>query len=344
MYISKLKIRNFKCFENEFALDLNEGLNILVGGNESGKSTILEAIHLALSGWLNGKYLKLELTPDLFNNKTRMEYLEGLKSAGTTDIPMPPEIMIELYFEGVEEDSVKALLEGNGNSSREKACGVQFRISFNESYKEYCGELVNQGDVQSIPTEYYQFSWSSFARDDKLTPSTIPMKSALIDSSSSRYSNGSDVYIARILKDRLNIEDRIKVDQAYRKLRDTFADDDSIKMVNEQIREVVDISDKEVRISLDISANPWESNFTTCLDDVPFHHIGKGEQCVVKTKLALGHKKSREASLLLLEEPENHLSHAKLNKLIGYIKDKQGGKQIIISTHSSFVANKLVLM
>jgi putative ATP-dependent endonuclease of OLD family len=61
MKIERVKIINFKVFKGEFNLELNEGLNILVGNNESGKSTILEAIHLALTGLFNGKYLKNEL-------------------------------------------------------------------------------------------------------------------------------------------------------------------------------------------------------------------------------------------------------------------------------------------
>jgi putative ATP-dependent endonuclease of OLD family len=81
----------------------------------------------------------------------------------------------------------------------------------------------------------------------------------------------------------------------------------------------------------------------TYFDNVPFHHIGKGEQCIVKTNLALSHNKSQEANILLLEEPENHLSHTKLNQLIHGIKSGDNDKQIIISTHSSFVANKLGL-
>ena len=50
MAIKKIKIENFKCFEGIFVLELNSGLNILVGNNEAGKSTILEAIHIALTG------------------------------------------------------------------------------------------------------------------------------------------------------------------------------------------------------------------------------------------------------------------------------------------------------
>ena len=42
----------------------------------------------------------------------------------------------------------------------------------------------------------------------------------------------------------------------------------------------------------------------------------KGEQCVVKTELALAKRTSQNASIILLEEPENHLSHTRLNQLI----------------------------
>ena len=59
--------------------------------------------------------------------------------------------------------------------------------------------------------------------------------------------------------------------------------------------------------------------------------------------LALAHKKAKESNLILIEEPENHLSHTKLNQFIKSITDKCKGKQIIITTHSSFVANKLNL-
>ena len=48
--IKKIKIENFKCFNGVFELELNKGLNILVGNSETGKSTIVEAIHVTLTG------------------------------------------------------------------------------------------------------------------------------------------------------------------------------------------------------------------------------------------------------------------------------------------------------
>ena len=75
IHIKEVVIENYKCFKGRFNLKLNKGLNILVGDNETGKSTILEAIHLALTGLLNGRYLKNELTQHLFNNDVVSDYI-----------------------------------------------------------------------------------------------------------------------------------------------------------------------------------------------------------------------------------------------------------------------------
>jgi putative ATP-dependent endonuclease of OLD family len=57
----------------------------------------------------------------------------------------------------------------------------------------------------------------------------------------------------------------------------------------------------------------------------------------------LSDKNSQKASVILIEEPENHLTYARLYKLLNIVKDRCADKQIILSTHSSFVANKLSL-
>ena len=56
-FIKKVRIFNFKCFKEWFEIDLNDGMNIIVGDNEEGKTTIIEAIYLALTGVYHGKYL-----------------------------------------------------------------------------------------------------------------------------------------------------------------------------------------------------------------------------------------------------------------------------------------------
>ena len=43
IYIKSLHIENYKCYEN-VDVEFNNSTNIIVGNNEAGKSTILEAI------------------------------------------------------------------------------------------------------------------------------------------------------------------------------------------------------------------------------------------------------------------------------------------------------------
>jgi len=51
MALKIIKINNFKIFE-EFELDFCAGINIPARDNEVGKSTVLEAIHLTLTGMI----------------------------------------------------------------------------------------------------------------------------------------------------------------------------------------------------------------------------------------------------------------------------------------------------
>lgn len=60
--IEKVIIQNYKSI-NYLNLKLNDEMNILVGNNEQGKSTILEAINLALTSTLNKRNIHNELNP-----------------------------------------------------------------------------------------------------------------------------------------------------------------------------------------------------------------------------------------------------------------------------------------
>ena len=146
MRIDKINIENFRCFRGAFSLTLNEGVNVLVGDNEAGKSTILEAVNLGLSGILNGKYLKNQLSSYLFNHDVIAEYLASLK---TGEKKSPPHILIEIFF---ADDF--PLFEGNGNSERKKASGISFKIDFDPAYESEYQALVASSDVLSIPVEY----------------------------------------------------------------------------------------------------------------------------------------------------------------------------------------------
>ena len=138
----------------------------------------------------------MTLTSYLFNLAAQRKYVDSLKTG--SPLP-PPAITIELFFSG--NSSELAELEGDGNSEKIKASGVVYRIEFDEeNYKGPYEALVAAGELTSIPVEYYTATMRSFARKG-ITSRNIPIKSALIDSSSARLQNGSDVYVSRIIRD-----------------------------------------------------------------------------------------------------------------------------------------------
>ena len=118
--VERLKIHNYKCFRN-FEIEFNDGLSIIVGNNEEGKSTILEALQLTLSGMLNGRTLFTDVYESLFNKGSVDEYIQSL---GTTDKKPLPTILIEVFLKG--DDLAK--FEGDGNTYKSKKCGLAFKV------------------------------------------------------------------------------------------------------------------------------------------------------------------------------------------------------------------------
>ncbi len=157
MDIEKVNIENYKCFDGKFSIEFYQGVNILVGDNEAGKSTILEAINLALTGILNGRYLRNELSQYLFNHKVVSQYIHEVMQG---DNPLPPQIVIEVFFSGDKQP----LFEGNWNSEKEpkSKCGVVFKIEFDSDYQnEYEALIADNQNMTTIPIEYYHVSWKS---------------------------------------------------------------------------------------------------------------------------------------------------------------------------------------
>ncbi len=230
MKIKKLVLKNYKSFKSRTEINFNDGLNILVGDNEAGKSTILEAIHLCLSGILDGRYLKHDFHQYLFNYEIVEEYLTKVKTDKTAELP---ELLIEVYFQPHDE---LAEFEGSLNSDHDsKAQGIRFEIKLDEIYADLYQDLIKLPDEQtSIPIEYFHIEWQSFARKAVMSR-VIPIKPVLIDSSSSKLKNGSDVYLSKIIKDGLDRNEQIGLAQSYRKLKQSFNEDTNITALNTKI-------------------------------------------------------------------------------------------------------------
>lgn len=176
MYIQKVIVKNYRCLK-EATVALNPELNVIVGNNECGKSTLLEAINLALTGQLNGRSLQTELHPYLFNSTVVFRYIEDLKKGITAP---PPGFEIELYF---ADDAFLAELKGTNNSLKEDLPGIVISAEFNKDYQAEFEKYVEDPElIKTLPIEYYLVRWRNFA-DGDITIRSVPLKCAFIDAS-----------------------------------------------------------------------------------------------------------------------------------------------------------------
>lgn len=334
MFIDKLLVENYRALK-KVDVNFNKHLNIIVGDNETGKSTLLEAINLALSGQLNGRNVQYELHPFLFNTETVVEYIENLKQGETGQ---PPKILIELYL---EDNESLARLKGTNNTLRENCPGVSLSVEFDESYSsEYADYTKFPDQIRNVPIEYYSVIWRSFAGEN-ITSRSVPLKPTMIDASTIRHNTSANKYVLDIVKDHLSPEQRVQLSLSYRKMKDVFLEEENVKAINDNLAtKQGHISSKNLSVSLDTTSRAsWETGIMPQLDEIPLPLVGKGEQNSIKIKLAMD--ASDDAHVFLIEEPENHLSYPNLNNLIARVAELSDGKQLIITTHSSFVLNKL---
>jgi putative ATP-dependent endonuclease of OLD family len=332
--ISRIIVKNYRCLKLA-DVPLNPDINIIVGNNECGKSTLLEAVCLALTGQLNGRPIQSETHPFLFNLELVIEYINCLNAGKSAP---PPETLIELYF---DDDAALAKLKGTNNTRMENVPGVSLKLECNSDFTEHFAAYVaDPSAIRTLPVEYYIPRWRSFAEND-ITARGIPIKVSFIDASTIRSNAAAGRYVLDIVKNSLNRSQQVDLALSYRLMKDRFLNEDRVKNINDGLAKKKGvISDKTLSVSLDTSSRSnWEMGIMLQLDEVPLTLVGKGEQSSVKIKLAM--ESSSECHLILIEEPENHLSFSNLNTLITRLAERRGGRQLILTTHSSFVLNKL---
>lgn len=95
MQIERLRIKNFRCFEM-LEMQLHPKCNVLVGMNGAGKSTILDALAVALGGYLSG-FDGIKSNSILSEDAHYKMYCIGSRIEPQEQFP------VEIYAEGIVE-------------------------------------------------------------------------------------------------------------------------------------------------------------------------------------------------------------------------------------------------
>lgn len=336
--IDHVIISGFKRIRKPLCVGFERDLNILVGDNGAGKSTILEAIHLALTGQYRGESIRRALSQAIFNNDDTDGFI---KRAANGDLSTLPMVLIEVYLTGEDESELNEF-SGAVNSESHKACGFTFTLAFDEKFRKEL-EGLPANTLKSPPIEYYDATWMTFA-GAAITPRHLPIRSVVINPAGEWRCGHADERAVRALLDGLGEKQQMALAQSARTMFDAWNAEDSLRAVSGTLpsSRFGGIGDMDLAADRG-TCESWKRNLVVRLGNVPYGHVGAGSQSMMQAGIALDKRRPEKTTLLLFEEPENHLSHANLNRLVRLIADGADGRKVVMTTHSSYVANVLGL-
>lgn len=153
MYLSKLWIKNFRCFGDQgITIKFNRGLTALVGENDSGKTAILDAIRYAL-GTTDNAWIKIE-DSDFFGENTTEEIVIKCKFRNLTRSEKAAFLEYLTYEQS--DEILKPVLYLNWSAKRILASGREFVKTETMSGKNCNGPAFVQEARELLRATYLQ--------------------------------------------------------------------------------------------------------------------------------------------------------------------------------------------
>ena len=331
MYLSNIKLWNFRKYGSDTFdidkpnLDLNftEGLNVLIGENDSGKTAIIDAIKIVLKTH-SYEYIKIE-ADDFYNNSDRLR--------------------IELKFKGLLDEEAKNFTEwltweGQGEDST-----PILRVFYDVRRKDY--KILPSEVKAGADTEGY--SLTAEAREYLKATYLRPLRDAeneLISKRNSRLSQillGDDIFKEKEIPHPL-VEEFKNINNS---IEDYFKDGAEGADIKKKIDSYIKGFYGEEKESLfEASKNDIKSileKLSLSLNSQKNVGLGTLNRLFMAAELLHLNKENWEGLRLgLIEELEAHL-HPQAQMQVIETLQKQDEVQLIITTHSPNLASKIKL-
>lgn len=318
-YVKKLTIIGYKKFK-KFTIDFNENKSIIVGANEAGKSTILDAIDLILNQ--RGITAEKNIIWDMLN----VENIDYFEANPTVDNLPSIKMELDLEFSSTDNNAHEFCGENTINGDCKK--GILFKCEFDkDSYGDLLDLQIRDGD---IPVEYYQMSWTKY-NGEPYKKYKKPFNSLLINTDKIDATSSFNYFNRTIFRNK-NEENKImKAKNNFStKVIEAFGELDLSKIDGER---KFDINRKRILL---------ESLIAIYDNKILLENKGCGTENLIKTNIALDRDNNKN-DVVLIEEPENHLSHETLLKMINELENNDNVGQLIITTHNDLITSKLGL-
>lgn len=320
--IKKVVLRNFKSFR-DLTLSFDPGTNVLIGDNETGKSSVLLALDLTLSA--SRSRVETIGYETLLNRSAIRHFLSGPRT-----IDQLPSLIVDVFLtEGTDQG-----FYGTQNLLGAETDGLRMEIvPLVEEFGPTIVQLLKD-DEQNFPYEYYAVKFWTFAAAPHVSYRR-PVKHLLLDSSSIDSEYAAREYTRTIFSFNAEVPDRYRLENLYRRGKEGFRNT-NLEDLNKKLEPYQFGLRTSTRSNL-------ETDLIITKEGISIENRGKGEQCFIKTEFALRkHEAQGGLHALLLEEPENHLSHTNMKRLVERLAHTEG-TQLFIATHSSHICSRLDL-
>lgn len=351
MFLSSLTIKNFRCFDgSEHKITFKNGLTVLVGENDSGKSAIMDAIKIVL-GTTDLNWYKIE-ADDFYNEDTTLE------------------IEIVCKFEDLTESERGAFLECLTYENVEKKISclyLYWKCKYLETFKpprpisnvstgkNGTGSAPSAEARELLRTTYLRAlrdAYSDMQSGKHSRLSQIMRHVSVVDIGEDKYEVGKDLYglslvgianlsnellanhpaLESINKDMTTILSEqmlLKKDTIKTRLEVTGTNSNNLQK-EMSLLEKLDLSVDKDACSMQGKVGLGTSNIMSMACELLLH-----KEAEVDNK----------SCFLLIEEPEAHIHAQRQLKLIQSLEDEaeKGNCQIIITTHSPLLASVVKL-
>lgn len=343
MYISSVEIENFRAFKEKTIFHFNPGVTVLIGENDCGKSTVIDAIRYVL-GTTDQTWQRVELS-DYYQENTQNE------------------IHITVVFSDLTIQEKAAFMECLTYTKSEEILILNWTAKYMTNVKPHrtfvsinCGR---NGDVSAPSAEARELLRVTYLK---------PLRDAQAQMRSGRSSR-----LAQILS---SVPDLNTGEREYREGIDInklslagifdlsnhlLANHEKIKGVNQGISDILNaelmLSSDAVQTEITVSGdgNTDEKKIHSLLEKLDLNiqrdsesnygHVGLGTSNLMSMacEMLLNQDDKELSTFMLIEEPEAHIHAQRQLKLIQSMQNKGKNQQIILTTHSPLLASVVEL-
>lgn len=341
LIVSELRLYNFRKFKSVdgnpgLIINFHTGLNAIIGENDSGKSSIIDAMKLVLHTQSN-EYIR-PTDDDFYTNE----------SGESVD-----EFKIKCIISDIEPNEAKNFIEYL-NFVKDKSGGIHYYLFLHfRSWKDGKNSSRIYSELK-VGDEEEGVSITGKARELLKAVYLKPLRDAEREMSAGRGSRISQILLNHpVMREQMGEEHKlIKIfKEANENIEDYFTDDEEGSVILKTIRENLgafderrEIHDAELRAS-DVRLRAILESMSLNVTEI---HPGLGELnllFIAAELLLLAEDMEGGIRLALIEELEAHLHPQAQLRLINFLQNEyvERGSQIIISTHSPILASKINL-